>query len=113
LGDIVPADVELSEHSGTIDADESALTGESLPVTVHPGEVAKSGAIIRKGEVEAYVTATGKNTYIGEAMALVAQSDIHQGRFQVILMTVAKACIVASLIAAILIFSVKIFRVSK
>lgn len=34
---------------------------------------AKSGSIVKKGEIEAYVTATGKNTYIGEAMALVGK----------------------------------------
>ena len=61
LGDIVPADCELSNESGSIESDESALTGESLPVTVGPGEVAKSGSIIRKGEVEAFVT--GKSNF--------------------------------------------------
>ena len=80
LGDIVPADCRLSPEGGSIEADESALTGESLPVNVNPGEDAKSGAIIRKGEVEAVITATGKDTYIGEAMALVAQADSTGGK---------------------------------
>jgi H+-transporting ATPase len=49
------------------------LTGESLPIALESGDIAKSGSIIRKGEVEAYVHATGAHTYIGEAMSLVGK----------------------------------------
>ncbi|MEJ2347514.1 MAG: HAD-IC family P-type ATPase, partial [Gammaproteobacteria bacterium] len=50
LGDIVPADARLLEGD-EIEVDQSALTGESLPVTRKPGEVVFSGSIIRQGEI--------------------------------------------------------------
>ncbi|MCW8806794.1 MAG: cation-transporting P-type ATPase, partial [Rhodanobacter sp.] len=52
LGDIVPADARLLEGD-PIEVDQSALTGESLPVTRKPGDVVFSGSIIRQGEIEA------------------------------------------------------------
>src|SRR5208282_3703937 len=58
LGDIVPADVKLIKGDYLL-ADESALTGESLPVEKHVSDVAYAGAIIRQGEMDAYVVATG------------------------------------------------------
>lgn len=108
LGDIVPADCRLLKGL-PIEVDQAALTGESLPVTVNPDEVAKSGSIIKKGEIEAMVTATGANTYIGEAMALVAQSDTSQGHFQKVLFDIAKVLIIVSLVLVLVIFFVKVF----
>jgi H+-transporting ATPase len=61
LGDIVPADARLLEGD-PIEVDQSALTGESLPVTRKPGEAVFSGSIIRQGEIEALVYATGVKT---------------------------------------------------
>ena len=62
LGDIVPADARLLAGD-PIEVDQSALTGESLPVTRKPGEAVFSGSIVRQGEIDAMVYATGTNTY--------------------------------------------------
>jgi H+-transporting ATPase len=64
-GSAIPADSYVNE--GTIDVDQSALTGESLPVTMYKGDVAKMGSTVAKGEVEGTVYKTGKNTFFGEA----------------------------------------------
>ena len=61
LGDIVPADARLLEGD-PVEVDQSALTGESLPATRKPGEAVFSGSIIRQGETDAMVYATGANT---------------------------------------------------
>ena len=42
-------------NEGTVDVDQSALTGESLPVTLGSGESAKMGSMVVRGEVEATV----------------------------------------------------------
>ena len=70
LGDIVPADARLLAGD-SIEVDQSALTGESLPVTAKPGGAVFSGSIIRQGEIDAMVYATGANTYFGKTAQLV------------------------------------------
>ena len=65
LGDIVPADARLLAGD-PVEVDQSALTGESLPATRKPGEAVFSGSIIRQGEIDAMVYATGANTYFGK-----------------------------------------------
>ncbi|KAJ4768196.1 Plasma membrane ATPase [Rhynchospora pubera] len=66
LGDIVPADARLHEGD-PLKIDQSALTGESLPVTKSPGEEVFSGSTCKQGEIEAVVIATGVHTFFGKA----------------------------------------------
>jgi H+-transporting ATPase len=70
LGDIVPADARLLKGD-EISVDQSALTGESLPVTKTSGDAIFSGSIVRRGEIAALVYATGTNTYFGTTAKLV------------------------------------------
>jgi H+-transporting ATPase len=69
LGAIVAADARLL--SGTIMADQSMLTGESVPVDANPGDTVYAGALVRRGQAIAEVTATGSRTYFGRAAELV------------------------------------------
>ncbi|MCK5338492.1 MAG: HAD-IC family P-type ATPase, partial [Bacteroidales bacterium] len=57
LGDIIPADVKLFDGEYLI-LDESALTGESLPVEKHAGDIAYSGSVAKQGEMNAVVYGT-------------------------------------------------------
>jgi H+-transporting ATPase len=70
LGNVVPADVKLLEGQ-YLDADQSALTGESLPVSKTPGDLAYSGSIVKKGEMTGTVIGTGANTFFGRTASLV------------------------------------------
>jgi len=54
--------------------DESALTGESLPVEKHVSDIAYSGAIVRQGEMNASVVGTGITTFFGKTAKLVAEA---------------------------------------
>ncbi|MDQ2991481.1 MAG: plasma-membrane proton-efflux P-type ATPase, partial [Candidatus Eremiobacteraeota bacterium] len=72
LGDIVPADARLLDGD-PIQVDESALTGESLPATRKPGDAVFSGSIVRRGEPDAIVYATGAKTYFGKTAQLVQE----------------------------------------
>jgi len=71
LGDILPADIKLLEGDYIL-IDEAALTGESLPVEKHAGDVAYSGAIAKQGEMNAVVYGTALNTFFGRTAKLVA-----------------------------------------
>eukprot|EP00039_Didymoeca_costata_P032203 m.37061 g.37061 ORF g.37061 m.37061 type:complete len:948 (+) comp9237_c0_seq2:248-3091(+) len=68
-GGSVPADCKL--HVGTIDVDQSSLTGESLPVTLTEGELAMMGCTVSRGECNATVQKTGAKTYFGQTAALI------------------------------------------
>ncbi|MGH7095331.1 MAG: plasma-membrane proton-efflux P-type ATPase, partial [Stellaceae bacterium] len=73
LGNIVPADVKLAEGA-YLSVDQSALTGESLPVDKKAGDDAYSGSVAKQGEMSAVVTATGMSTYFGKTAHLVEQA---------------------------------------
>jgi H+-transporting ATPase len=70
LGDIVPADCILGIGKYLL-VDESALTGESLPIEKKTGDTVYSGSIARQGEMDAKVTTIGGNTYFGKTARLV------------------------------------------
>lgn len=95
LGDIVPADAMLVDGD-YLSIDQSALTGESLPVEKLKGEVAYSGSIARQGEMTALVTAIGMRTYFGKTAKLVdtAHSVSH---FQRAVLTIGDYLIYLSL----------------
>ncbi len=70
LGDIVPADATLlSGHP--LSVDQAALTGESLPVDREVGQTIYSGSVVKQGEMDAQVTATGLRTFFGKTAKLV------------------------------------------
>ncbi len=78
LGDLVPADAKIV--AGEVSVDQSALTGESLPVTTHQSGILYSSSIIKRGEAKALVLNTGANTYFGKTAELVkiAKPKSHQ-----------------------------------
>jgi len=80
LGDIVPTDIKLTEGEYLL-VDESALTGESLPVEKHLGDVGYAGAVVRQGEMNALVVSTGTKTYFGKTTKLVEEAKT-QSHFQ-------------------------------
>ena len=88
LGDIVPADAKLCAGE-PMEIDQSALTGESLPVTKYEGETVFQGSAIKRGELKAIVTHTGENSFFGKA-AMLVDSVEKVGNFQKVLWNVAK-----------------------
>lgn len=60
---------------------QSALTGESLPVTKRSGDEVFSGSICKHGEIEAVVIATGVHSFLGKAAYLVDSTEV-VGHFQ-------------------------------
>ena len=74
LGGVAPADVKLT--SGEVLLDQSMLTGESAPVEAGVGLEAYAGALVRRGEAEAEVTATGARTKFGRTAELVGAAPV-------------------------------------
>jgi len=108
LGVIVPADLKLTEGDYLL-ADESALTGESLPVDKHISDVAYSGSIARQGEMNGLVVATGMNTYFGRTAKLVEEAET-RSHFQKAVIKIGDYLIVLALALVVLIFLVALFR---
>jgi len=77
MGDLSPADIRIV--NGNILLDQSALTGESVPVEAGTGMLAHAAAIVRRGEATGEVVATGLRTYFGKTAELVrtAKSASH------------------------------------
>ncbi len=108
LGDIIPADARLMEGD-PVQADQSALTGESLPVSHKTGDVVYSGSVIKQGEIDSLVYATGKETYFGKTAHLVETAHT-VSHFQRAVLKIGDYLIVIALTLVILILAVALFR---
>ena len=74
LGAVVAADVKLT--GGEVLLDQSMLTGESVPIEAGAGVQTYAGALVRRGEAEAEVTATGARTKFGRTAELVRTAHV-------------------------------------
>jgi H+-transporting ATPase len=107
-GDIVPADAKLLDGD-PVEVDQSALTGESLPVTRKSGESVFSGSIVRQGEIEAFVYGTGMNTYFGKTAQLVQEAHT-VSHFQKAVLKIGNYLIILAGVLVAGIITVAIFR---
>jgi H+-transporting ATPase len=102
LGDVIPADIRLFDGD-YLTVDQSALTGESLPVDKQVGETAYSGSVAKQGEMLGVVTATGMHTYFGRTAQLLSAAH-HVSHFQKAVLTIGDYLIYLSVgLVAILI----------
>jgi len=108
LGDIVPADARLLEGD-PLQVDQSALTGESLPVTAGAGAAIYSGTIVKQGESDALVYATGKDTFFGKTAHMV-ETARQVSHFQRAILRIGDFLIVLALALLVLILTVALFR---
>ncbi len=108
LGDIVPADARLLDGD-EISVDQSALTGESLPASRKSGDAVFSGSIVRRGEIDALVYATGGKTYFGKTAELV-ETAVTVSHFQKAVLKIGNYLIVLALILVALIIGLGIYR---
>jgi H+-transporting ATPase len=108
LGDIVPADARLL-NGDPVEVDQSALTGESLPSERKTGEAVFSGSIIRQGEIEAIVYATGANTYFGKTAELVQETHT-VSHFQKAVLKIGNYLIILAVVLVAVIIAFAVFR---
>ena len=108
IGEIVPADARLFEGD-PIEVDQSALTGESLPVDRRSGDLVYSGSIVKQGEIDALVIATGGKTYFGKTAHLVETAHT-VSHFQRAVMRIGDFLIAIALVLVAIILLVALFR---
>jgi H+-transporting ATPase len=108
LGDIVPADARLLAGD-EIEVDQSALTGESLPATCITGDAVFSGSIVRQGEIDALIYATGADTYFGKTAELV--TDAHTvSHFQRAVLKIGNYLIILAVVLVAVIIVASLLR---
>ena len=86
LGGVVAADVKLT--AGEILLDQSMLTGESVPIEAGAGVQTYAGALVRRGEAMAEVTATGARTKFGRTAELVRTAHVMSSQQRAVLRVV-------------------------
>jgi len=107
LGDVVPADCKLIQGD-YISIDQSALTGESLPVNKKSGEDAYSGSVVKQGEMVAVIIATGVNTFFGRTAKLVAAAG-SVSHFQRAVMKIGNFLIILALVLVVILVASRLF----
>jgi H+-transporting ATPase len=107
-GNIVPADCRLFRGKYIL-LDESALTGESLPVEKKTGDLAYSSSIVRQGEMDALVESIGEATYFGKTTRLL-QVKSPRSHFQKAVVRIGNYLILLAVILVSLVSVVSILR---
>jgi H+-transporting ATPase len=101
VGAVVPADVRLIE--GEILLGQSLLTGESIPIEAGPGLQTYAGALVRRGEAVAQVTATGTRTKFGSTAQLVRTAHVESSQQKAVLRVVFNLAIFNGIIIVMLV----------
>jgi H+-transporting ATPase len=110
IGDLVPADVKLSGGDFIL-ADQSALTGESLPVSKKIGDIAYSNSIVKQGEMLAVIVNTALNTFFGKTVTLVAKAQREErSHFQKAVIGIGNYLIIITVLLAAVILITAMFR---
>jgi len=108
IGSIVPADAKLLDGE-PVEVDQSALTGESLPVEHKSGDAVYSGSILRQGEIDAIVYATGEATYYGKTAELVESAET-RSHLQRAVLRIADYLLIIAVVLAVVIIGVAVHR---
>ncbi len=107
LGAVVPADAKLK--GGNVLLDHSMLTGESMPVEAGAGQETYAGALVRRGQAVAEVTATGNRTKFGRTAELVRTAHVTSSQQKAVFRVVIYLASINGLVtAALLIYAASI-----
>jgi len=110
VGGVVAADVRLT--GGEILLDQSMLTGESIPVDADAGADEYAGALVRRGEAVAEVTATGARTKFGRTAELVRTAHVASSQQKAVLRVVRNLAMFNGVVIAILVVYARVLSLS-
>jgi Ca2+-transporting ATPase len=108
-GDIVPADGTLLE-SAALQVDESAMTGESVPVARGEGEELLSGTVVTRGRGWVEISRTGADSGLGRIATAIASAGSRPTPLQQRLSRLSRQLVVLTLGLAALVFGLGLAR---
>ncbi|BEI52995.1 HAD-IC family P-type ATPase [Lactiplantibacillus plantarum] len=106
-GDLLPADVQLLD--GTLEVDESSISGESRAIRHQAGELVYAGTEIKSGHGLAVVVSTGKHSRSGKTISLINQSSA-PGQLQKLLSKIIGYLAILDTVLAIVLVLTAIIR---
>lgn len=109
-GTVIPADGKLVTEECFLQVDQSAITGESLAVDKHCNDPTFSSSTVKRGEGFMIVTATGDNTFVGRAAALVNKASGGQGHFTEVLNGIGTLLLVFVILTLLLVWCACFYR---
>ena len=83
--------------------DQSMLTGESVPIEAGAGFETYAGALVRRGEAVAEVTATGARTKFGRTAELVRTAHVESSQQKAVLRVVRNLAMFNGVIIVVLV----------
>src|ERR1022692_1271002 len=101
LGAVVAADVRLTD--GSVLLDQSMLTGESVPIEAGAGFETYAGALVRRGEAVAEVTATGARTKFGRTAELVRTAHVESSQQKAVVRVVRNLAVFNGVLIVVLV----------
>ncbi|KAJ5754043.1 uncharacterized protein N7511_008196 [Penicillium nucicola] len=109
-GTIIPADGKFESQNAYLQVDQSSITGESLAVDKHKGDVCYASSTVKRGTGLMIVTATGDHTYVGTAAALVNKASNNVGHFTQVLNGMAHILLIFVILALLVIWIASYYR---
>jgi Cu2+-exporting ATPase len=103
-GDMVPVDGTVIQGDASVD--QSALTGESMPVELKLGDTAYASTALVEGKVYLRCTATGSQTRAGIVLQSIEAAPMHETRIQNYASSVADKAVMPIFAAALVTFAI-------
>ncbi|WYZ37595.1 hypothetical protein EsH8_II_001101 [Colletotrichum jinshuiense] len=109
-GTIIPADGRIVTEDAFLQVDQSAITGESLAVDKHRNDSCYASSAVKRGEAFVIVTATGDNTFVGRAAALVNAASAGSGHFTEVLNGIGTILLVLVIFTLLIVWVSSFYR---
>lgn len=109
-GTVIPTDGRIVTENCLLQVDQSAITGESLAVDKRHGDSTYSSSTVKTGEAFMVVTATGDNTFVGRAAALVNKAAGGTGHFTEVLNGIGTILLVLVIVTLLVVWVACFYR---
>ena len=109
-GTIIPADGRIVTEDAFLQVDQSGITGESLAIDKHKGDTCYSSSAVKRGESFMIITATGDNTFVGRAAALVNAASSGTGHFTEVLNGIGTVLLILVILTLLVVWISSFYR---